>query len=103
MMSITTCIIIGFSVWFWFRTLMQLTNPKYTNYDLDYFHHSDAAIVGMCVGMFTSIHWLTIAGVAFTVDDIIGHYRAAHGKSEIGPLEYMFWPLYKLYYKLIKK
>jgi hypothetical protein len=74
-------------------------------FDFDMTHHYDLGFVLASWGVLVkvphpalSLVWVLV-GLFTMLDDVIGHYRAAHGKPESWVLEPIFMPILKYVWK----
>lgn len=91
--------------WFVFRVVMTKTLGA----SFDGVHHSDAGWGGFIVP--STVMWFISStaaivmfgiGVVVVIDDVVGHWRAKHGKPEVAPLESVFTGMMKLLWKYLR-
>lgn len=86
------------------RIALAKLSPRYFNFDFDAIHHFDAGASIICSGVALGFNpWFIVIGGCVVADDILGHWRAAHGKPEAGPLENLVEPIIVWFWAYLNK
>ena len=91
---------ISFILWFLWRIYLT-KDVKHFVFQFDGIHHGDAGWALVAHGLAVNNVIEVALGVFAVIDDSVGHWRAAHGKSEKWIIEWMFDWLYIIIWKWI--